>query len=151
MKSIDTFQTRSELNIGNTSYHYYNLVKLAEKLDFELKKLPVSIKNPTTSIPNPQYIGWRNILYAPLFTYFGGGYAFIGSPFPKEIRQNIPHNKRKNPRKRRTHPVPFDPGTGNWKRESVYLAQSHNPMGIIIMKTSEYKTFSGSCDLLFMI
>ncbi|MDA3916896.1 MAG: aconitate hydratase AcnA [Deltaproteobacteria bacterium] len=44
MKSIDTFKTKSDFSIGNKTYSYFSLVKLAKKLNFDLKKLPVSIK-----------------------------------------------------------------------------------------------------------
>jgi len=44
MESIDTFRTKSEFSIGNQTYSYFSLMKLAEKLNFDLKKLPVSIK-----------------------------------------------------------------------------------------------------------
>jgi len=44
MERIDTFQTKAEFSLGNRTYTYYSLNKLAEHLQVDLQKLPVSIK-----------------------------------------------------------------------------------------------------------
>jgi aconitate hydratase A / 2-methylisocitrate dehydratase len=44
MDSMDTFQTRTEFSLGNQIYSYYSLKKLAQRLQFDLNKLPISIK-----------------------------------------------------------------------------------------------------------
>ncbi|MFP4531877.1 MAG: aconitate hydratase AcnA [Desulfobacterales bacterium] len=44
MKGMDSFNTRSALEIGNQSYTYFSLPKLAEQLNVDLDGLPVSIR-----------------------------------------------------------------------------------------------------------
>jgi len=41
---MDTFQTKTEFSLGNRIYSYYSLKKLAERLQIDLQKLPISIK-----------------------------------------------------------------------------------------------------------
>ena len=43
-KKMDTFQTRTEFSLENRIYSYYSLKKLAERLQIDLQKLPISIK-----------------------------------------------------------------------------------------------------------
>ena len=43
-KSLDSFQTKSTLQAGGKTYTYFSLPKAAEKLGFDLKKMPFSMK-----------------------------------------------------------------------------------------------------------
>ncbi|HEX9829040.1 MAG TPA: aconitase family protein, partial [Bacteroidota bacterium] len=44
MKSTDSYQTHSELKVGNNSYKYYSLPKLEKSIGTKLGRLPISLK-----------------------------------------------------------------------------------------------------------
>src|SRR5690606_15369600 len=44
IESVDTFSTRSQLSLGDKTYHYFSLPKFSEQSSMDIQRLPFSLK-----------------------------------------------------------------------------------------------------------